>query len=235
MKSVGEMLRRERIESGIDLATLSSRTRISERYLEAIESGTTGELPGGFFYRSFVRQYATALGMDCDGIETELERVRKADEPVLTAALEELKFPLKTPDAIVTEENRRYLGTGRLSTYLVMLVAVLAGCSAFYVWWRNLETASASRRLGISESRSAETVARSAEPAPPVAQQPPPTEAAAPKVEVPTVNVNNSAEGSDQVTSEPPATHRVSRKRHHKKGAAARRQSRRQQALRPAG
>src|SRR5207237_56183 len=69
MKSVGEKLRRERIDHGIDLATLSSLTRISQRYLQAIETGNIDELPSGFFYRSFVRQYASALGLDTGEME----------------------------------------------------------------------------------------------------------------------------------------------------------------------
>ncbi len=226
MKSVGEMLRRERMQSGMDLATLSSRTRISERYLEAIESGTTGELPSGFFYRSFVRQYATALGLDCEDIEAELERVRQAEEPVLNAALEELKFPLKTPDAIATEENRRYLGSGRISTYLVLLIAVVAGCSAFYVWWRNLETASAAKRLGIVDTRPTET-ARSSEPDTPAAAPLQPASvvpASSPKLETPSAR-NAAAERSEQA-ADAPVVHKINRKRHHRRVSTSRREPR---------
>jgi cytoskeletal protein RodZ len=226
MKSVGEMLRRERIQSGLDLATLSSRTRISERYLEAIESGTAADLPGGFFYRSFVRQYATALGMDSDGLEAELERVRQADEPILTAALEELKFPLKTPDAIVTEENRRYLGSGRISTYLILLIAVLAGCSAFYVWWRNLETASASRRLGIMETQTAEAAGRVAEPA----ATPTPSDAAVANLESPSAEPGGSSQVSKPVAADPPAAPRASRKRHRRHAPPPHRKAQQQPA-----
>jgi cytoskeleton protein RodZ len=134
MKSVGEKLRRERIERNIDLETLAQMTRINQRYLEAIETGKSENLPGGFFYRSFVRQYALALGLDTDEIESELERVREAEAPVLSAALQHTEFPVKQPDPIVTEGNRRFTG-GRLWGSVVLLAAVLIGCSAFYAWW----------------------------------------------------------------------------------------------------
>src|SRR6266536_1878901 len=103
MKSVGEKLRRERVERGIDLPALSSKTRINQAFLEAIESGDTNKLPNGFFYRSFVRQYAVALGLDTVEIEQQLERIREGEKPFLAAAQQHAEFPVKTPDPIVTE------------------------------------------------------------------------------------------------------------------------------------
>lgn len=145
MRSVGERLRRERVERGIALPQLAAMTRISRNYLEAIEAGNTDELPSGFFYRSFVRQYATALGLDTAALEAELERVRAAEAPTLEAALQKAEFPLKRQDPIVTESNRRYLGSGRIWVSVALLASVLVGCSAFYAWWGKIESASASR------------------------------------------------------------------------------------------
>jgi cytoskeleton protein RodZ len=145
MKSVGERLRRERIGRGIDLATFSSLTRINQRYLEEIEAGNTDNLPSGFFYRSFVRQYAAALELDMAEIEADLDRVRQAEAPALEGALKTAQFPIKAQDPIVSESNRRYLGTGRTWAYVVLLVAMLVGCSAFYAWWRRLETVAATK------------------------------------------------------------------------------------------
>lgn len=141
MASVAEKLRRERLNQGIDLATLAQTTRINQKYLEAIERGDSAGLPGGFFYRSFVRQYAIALGMEPGEMEKELDREREAEAPKLSAALEKAVFPLKTPDPIVIETNRT-IASGRTISYVLLLVGVLAGCSAFYTWWRNLESRS---------------------------------------------------------------------------------------------
>jgi cytoskeleton protein RodZ len=158
MKSVGEKLRRARIEQGLDLATLANLTRITQRYLQAIETGDISELPNGFFYRSFVRQYASALGLDTDDIEADLERLRQSEAPVLTAAMEQAQFPIKAQDPIVSESNRRYLGTGRMWVYVALLIAMLIGCSAFYGWWRRLETASVANAQGIAQTAEAAPV-----------------------------------------------------------------------------
>ena len=71
MFSVGEALRRARLEQGLDFATLAARTKISARYLEAIESDDRDALPSGFFYKSFVHQYARALSLDTREIDAE--------------------------------------------------------------------------------------------------------------------------------------------------------------------
>ena len=62
--SIGEKLRLEREAHGIALRDISEQTRISMRYLEAIESDDYGRLPGGIFNRSFIRAYAKFVGFD---------------------------------------------------------------------------------------------------------------------------------------------------------------------------
>jgi cytoskeletal protein RodZ len=63
-QSVGEKLRLAREERGIALREISEQTRISMRYLEAIEADDYKHLPGGIFNRSFIRAYAKFIGFD---------------------------------------------------------------------------------------------------------------------------------------------------------------------------
>src|SRR5260370_19862797 len=62
--SIGEKLRLARETRGIALREISEQTRISMRYLEAIESDDYRRLPGGIFNRSFIRAYAKHIGYD---------------------------------------------------------------------------------------------------------------------------------------------------------------------------
>src|SRR5262249_10179253 len=62
--TIGEQLRLAREERGIPLREISDQTRISVRYLEAIEANDYNRLPGGIFNRSFVRAYARHIGYD---------------------------------------------------------------------------------------------------------------------------------------------------------------------------
>jgi cytoskeletal protein RodZ len=63
-ESIGEKLRLARETRGIALRDISDQTRISMRYLEAIESDDYRRLPGGIFNRSFIRAYAKSIGYD---------------------------------------------------------------------------------------------------------------------------------------------------------------------------
>ena len=62
--SIGEQLRLAREGRGIPLREISDQTRISVRYLEAIESNDYDRLPGGVFNRSFIKAYARCVGYD---------------------------------------------------------------------------------------------------------------------------------------------------------------------------
>lgn len=49
---------------GISLEDIALRTKISLRFLRAIEAEEFELLPGGIFNTSYLRQYAAAIGMD---------------------------------------------------------------------------------------------------------------------------------------------------------------------------
>ncbi len=57
-------MRLAREARGISLREISEQTRISMRYLEAIETNDFKRLPGGIFNRSFVKAYAKYIGYD---------------------------------------------------------------------------------------------------------------------------------------------------------------------------
>jgi cytoskeletal protein RodZ len=62
--SFGEQLRLAREARGISLREISEQTRISTRYLEAIEADDYKRLPGGIFNKSFIKAYAKYIGYD---------------------------------------------------------------------------------------------------------------------------------------------------------------------------
>jgi cytoskeletal protein RodZ len=64
MASFGETLRRERELRGISLREIADATKISVRFLQALEADRLELLPGGLFRKAFVRQYARHVGLD---------------------------------------------------------------------------------------------------------------------------------------------------------------------------
>jgi cytoskeleton protein RodZ len=67
----GEHLKREREMRGVSLEEVSAATRISTRFLEAIENEHWDLLPGGVFNRGFIRSVARFLGLDEDSMVAE--------------------------------------------------------------------------------------------------------------------------------------------------------------------
>jgi cytoskeleton protein RodZ len=71
MATFGENLRRERELRGVELREMADATKISIRFLNALEQDRVDILPGGIFPRAFVRQYARYLGLDPERLVAE--------------------------------------------------------------------------------------------------------------------------------------------------------------------
>ncbi|KRN01906.1 XRE family transcriptional regulator [Levilactobacillus senmaizukei DSM 21775 = NBRC 103853] len=65
--TLGKTLRDARIAKGFTLDDLQQSTKIQKRYLIAIEDQNFDELPGDFYVRAFIKQYADMV--DLDGAE----------------------------------------------------------------------------------------------------------------------------------------------------------------------
>ena len=59
-----------RLKHGMSIQQISDRTKISIRYLQAIEAGEFRELPGGIYGRSYIRQYADAIHCNAEHLLT---------------------------------------------------------------------------------------------------------------------------------------------------------------------
>lgn len=75
----GERLKREREMREVTLDELSKSTRISNRFLQALENEDWEKLPGGVFGHGFVRSIARYLGLDEESLlgEYDLARTEK--------------------------------------------------------------------------------------------------------------------------------------------------------------
>lgn len=69
----GDHLRREREMRGVSLDEICAATRISTRFLEALENERWHILPGGVFNHGFVRAVARFLGLDEEGFVAEYD------------------------------------------------------------------------------------------------------------------------------------------------------------------
>jgi cytoskeletal protein RodZ len=72
------IIRRNR---GITLEQIAASTKISLRWLQAIEQGEFLKLPGGIYDTSYIRQYARAIDYDESLILAEYHRAKPPASP----------------------------------------------------------------------------------------------------------------------------------------------------------
>lgn len=124
MPSFGENLRREREMRGVTLEEISAATKISLRFLKALEAEDFSGLPSGIFTRSFIRAYSKYLGLD--------------EEPVLAeyqlAAQPEVELDLKRMAVTKSEPQGATSRTALLA--LLLAAAMLGGSYLLYRYSR---------------------------------------------------------------------------------------------------
>ena len=117
----GDRLRLAREAAGLSLADVATRTRITQRHLEAIEKSDFSELPGRTYVTGFARAYARAVDLPEAEIGAAVRRELEEDTYAARPAYEayEPTDPARLP-------------TARLTWTLVIVTALLA--SAYGVW-----------------------------------------------------------------------------------------------------
>jgi cytoskeletal protein RodZ len=68
-------------KAGVSLEQIADRTKISLRFLRAIEAEEFEKLPGGIFSTSYLRQYAAAIGYDEIELLTHFDRKMNPSPP----------------------------------------------------------------------------------------------------------------------------------------------------------
>ncbi|MDA5460145.1 Transcriptional regulator in cluster with unspecified monosaccharide ABC transport system [Weissella confusa] len=83
---IGQELQKARLDKGLSLDDIQQTTKIQKRYLAAIENGQFDQLPGAFYERAFVRQYANAVGLDVADFMKNHDITTETFEPDLSGA-----------------------------------------------------------------------------------------------------------------------------------------------------
>ncbi|KJE31120.1 DUF4115 domain-containing protein [Bacillus licheniformis] len=74
MTELGNRLKEAREEKGMSLDDLQAATKIQKRYLTALEEGNYDIIPGKFYVRAFIKQYAEAVGLDSEHLFEEFKK-----------------------------------------------------------------------------------------------------------------------------------------------------------------
>jgi cytoskeletal protein RodZ len=146
--SVGQRLRLRREQQKRTVAEISAETCITSRYLEAIEADDQKPLPGFFFYRNYVKQYARALGMDGTQLYNELATAAPVDDGNLLSTLSKEYTPHRTAPA-GAGRPRRWMG------YVFAGFALVAASAGFTVAARSRESAAPIATVKLTSSHPA--------------------------------------------------------------------------------
>ena len=131
MSNFGATFRKAREAAGLPLEKIAAETRISTRFLTAIENEAFHQLPGGIFNRGFIRAYAEYLGLDSDQVVADYDRMSSA---------------VQEPADVIRDTDRVPARSSDWTLYLVAAGILVALMVAYYFVTRNstpppLETA----------------------------------------------------------------------------------------------
>lgn len=153
MEPLGQRLRKAREAKGWTADDVAARLKIHVKYFHAIESGDTASLPGSFFYRSFVRQYAAAVGLPEDAYADELNSAAQSHLAEVvkgpTDSLPALEYevpPMPTFGGDSREETKRWVWR------VVLLLIVVAISSAGYMLWVRWRSFDEARRAAAQQA-----------------------------------------------------------------------------------
>jgi cytoskeletal protein RodZ len=183
MTEIGETLRDARMRARIDVSEIEAKTKIRAKYLRALENEEWGLLPGPTFVKSFLRTYATALGLDGKALVEEYrlhhERSNEALEPIVSGS-HRTRGRAPGGGRVPGGPSRTYMAAVAVVAALivVLIVALLAGGSGsskstadrssstalHNARHRHSERASGQRRQAAAGTTSAAIVALSLRP-----------------------------------------------------------------------
>lgn len=119
---IGRLLREGRTALGLSAADMAQSLRIRRQYVDALEDGRFGELPGDVYLPGFVRSYASYVGL----------APTKILEDYYGEAAAAVERPLSLPAAPPKRRLAAPLGVVTLGTILA---------AAAYLLWNHLLTA----------------------------------------------------------------------------------------------
>ena len=133
---VGDILRREREKQGLTIADIEKGTSIRGLYIEHIERGNIGELPGLVYAKGFVRNYAKFLRLNAEALVQQFAEENGSTPPPAPAEPE--SAPRRISLSTVGDESLSSIsigGTrssyasifGKLAAGIIVLAALVGG------------------------------------------------------------------------------------------------------------
>lgn len=127
-KSIGDILKEERLKHGVDLADLAAQTKIKLKYLKALENNQFDQLPAAPFVKGFIKSYAHLFDFDTKPLLALLRRdyQESTDGQLL-------------PREFINPIVRKNTSSRSLSFIVIVVVAVFLSLMGYVGWqWYTL-------------------------------------------------------------------------------------------------
>jgi transcriptional regulator with XRE-family HTH domain len=166
LASFGEELRREREIRGISLKEIADATKISKRFLEAIERNDHRTLPAPVFTRGFIREYGRYLGLNADEIVNRYNFAAAGDDRIEKSPhLDRLTHPDAPPKKGIPPP---YARVDRNVYVLLLIIAILAAATFVAIRHKRATAEAAGIETSIAPPRRARAPATTPTATPPV-------------------------------------------------------------------
>lgn len=116
---IGERLKQERELKNLSLDDIQKQTKIQTRYLEAIEKERFHLMPGSFYVRAFIKEYANVVGLDYNELMEEYEHELPFEREEATANLTRVKSSRRNKPSTKTPVIFSFL-----PTFIVVLLII---------------------------------------------------------------------------------------------------------------
>ena len=150
---IGARLKEAREEKGISLESLEETTKIQKRYLQAIEEENFNILPGKFYARAFIKEYALAVNLNVDELFEEYEEDLPKPEEQASTQYTRMQRTRREPNL---SKNSALFSIVPTIIVVLLIIGVI-----FAVWFFMIDSPSDNEEVKQSEEQDDNTFTRS--------------------------------------------------------------------------
>jgi cytoskeletal protein RodZ len=132
LTELGTRLKEARTVKGYSLDDLQEMTKIQKRYLAGIEEGNYSMMPGPFYVRAFIKQYADAVGLNSD------ELLESYKQEVPSSTTEEVRQTMTSAPSRRKPISKSSNNLSDIFPMIVVALFIIIGIVIFWYFYQNL-------------------------------------------------------------------------------------------------